>query len=99
VIYFTGGGKATPGGDPNGSPVKTGSVAPADGSVVYQTVVQPTLTIGGISAPVLFSGIAPGTAAEYQINTVIPAGVPAGDDVPVILTFGSSSDTVTIAIR
>src|SRR5579872_3983858 len=46
----------------------------------------PTLTIGGIPAPVLFSGIAPGTAAEYQINTVIPPGVTPGDDVPVVLS-------------
>ncbi|MBZ5606161.1 MAG: hypothetical protein LAO79_28035, partial [Acidobacteriia bacterium] len=99
VIYFTGGGKATPNGDANGKPVATGSVAPADGSVVYQTVIKPTLKIGGLDAPVQFSGIAPGTAAEYQINTTIPAGVALGDDVPVVLTFGNSSDTVTIAIQ
>jgi len=99
VLYFTGGGKATPNGDPNGNPVPTGSVAPADGSVVYKTVRTPTLTIGGITAPVQFSGIAPGTAAEYQINTTIPTGITPGDDVPVVLTIGTSSDTVTISVK
>lgn len=99
VIYFTGGGKATPNGDPNGSPVPTGSVAPADGSVVYKTIFTPTLKIGGLDAPVLFSGIAPGTAGEYQINTTIPLGVTPGDDVAVVLTFGNSTDTATIAVR
>jgi uncharacterized protein (TIGR03437 family) len=60
---------------------------------------MPTVTIGGFSAPVLFSGIAPGTGSEYQINTTVPAGVPAGTSVPVTIAFGSSSDTVTIAVQ
>jgi uncharacterized protein (TIGR03437 family) len=99
VIYFTGGGRATPNGNPSGNTVATGQVAPVDGSVVYKTIVAPTLTIGGIQAHVDFSGIAPGTAAEYQINTTIPAGVQPGDDVAVVLTIGNSSDTVTIAVK
>jgi uncharacterized protein (TIGR03437 family) len=99
VIYLTGGGLATPNGAPSGQPVATGSVAPANGSTVYDTVQTPTVTIGGLSAPVSFSGIAPGTAAEYQINTTIPNGVQAGDSVPVVVTFGSISDTVTISVQ
>ena len=99
VIYLTGGGLATPNGAPSGQPVPTGSVAPADGSILYRTVATPTVTIGGLSAPVNFSGIAPGTAAEYQINTTIPNGVQSGDAVPVKVTFGSTSDTVTIAVQ
>jgi uncharacterized protein (TIGR03437 family) len=99
VIYFTGGGLATPGGDPSGKPVPTGSVAPADGSVVYETVTIPQVTVGGIAAPVAFSGIAPGTAAEYQINTTISADVSMGNDVPLTIAFGNSSDTVTLAIQ
>jgi uncharacterized protein (TIGR03437 family) len=95
VIYFTGGGKAL---DQNGKPLPPATAAPADGSLVYKTVATPTLKIGGLDAPVPFSGIAPGTAAEYQINTVIPDGVQPGDDVPVVLTFGTSSDTVTISV-
>ena len=98
VIYYTGGGLATPGGDPNGAPLALGSVAPVDGSVLYKTVLQPTVSIGGLPATVDFSGIAPGTAAEYQLNTTIPAGVTAGSNVPVMITMGSSNDTVTIAV-
>jgi uncharacterized protein (TIGR03437 family) len=74
-------------------------VAPADGSVVYQTVLKPAITIGGLPATVGFSGIAPGTASEYQINTTIPTGVTPGDDVPIVITIGSSTDTVTIAVK
>jgi uncharacterized protein (TIGR03437 family) len=99
VIYFTGGGLATPNGSPSGQPLASGSVAPVSGNPLYETVQQPVVTIGGVSAPVSFSGIAPGTAWEYQINTTIPAGVATGDSVPVVVTFGSSSDTVTISVQ
>jgi uncharacterized protein (TIGR03437 family) len=98
-IYFTGGGKATPNGDATKAPLATGAVAPADGSVIYNTVATPTLTLGGVPAQILFSGIAPGNASLYQVNTVIPAGVAPGDDVPIVLTFGASSDTATIAVK
>lgn len=100
VIYFTGGGFATPNGNPNAQPVPTGSVAPADGSVVYDTVLTPSVTIGGYKVPsILFSGIAPGTASEYQLNVTIPMGVATGNDVPVVITMGGSTDTVTIAVQ
>jgi uncharacterized protein (TIGR03437 family) len=99
VIYFTGGGLATPNGDPSGQPVPTGSVAPISGNPLYKTVENPIVTIGGIKATVQFSGIAPGTAAEYQLNTQIPLGVQPGDSVAVVFTFANSSDIVTIAIQ
>jgi uncharacterized protein (TIGR03437 family) len=93
VIYFTGGGLATPNGTPSGQPVASGSVAPVNGSTIYDTVQMPMVTIGGVAAPVAFSGIAPGTAAEYQINTTIPSGVQPGNSVPVVVTFGSSGQS------
>jgi uncharacterized protein (TIGR03437 family) len=96
-IYATGLGQATPNGDPNGQPLATGTVAPADGSTIYETVAMPSVTIGGLPATVGFSGIAPGNAGLYQINVTIPDGVPIGDDVPIVVTVGSSTDTVTIA--
>ena len=99
VLYLTGGGLATPNGTPSGAPVASGSVAPLNGSTIYDTVQTPAVTIGGLSAPILFSGVAPGTAAEYQINTTIPMTVTPGDSVPVVVTYGNTSDTVTIAVQ
>jgi uncharacterized protein (TIGR03437 family) len=99
VIYLTGLGKATPNGDPNGQPLPTGTLAPTDGSVVYQTVDAPAVTIGGVTAQVSLSAIVPGNAGLYQIQTSVPDGVQAGDDVPVVVAMpGGSSDTVTIAV-
>jgi uncharacterized protein (TIGR03437 family) len=99
VLYATGLGLATPGGDPNGKPVATGSVPPADGSVLYETPTTPVVTVGGIPAKVLFSGLAPGFPGEYQIDIQIPSGVANGDDVPVKITILGASDTATISIQ
>ena len=62
-----------------------------------QAIPKPMVTIGGINVIPQFCGIAPGTAAEYQLNAQIPAGVTPGDSVPVVIAFPNSSDTVTIA--
>jgi len=57
------------------------------------------VTVGGVQAVVSFSGIAPGSAGQYQINIAIPSGVEAGDSVPLTVTMpDGSTDTVTIAI-
>ena len=92
VVYWTGGGPTTPN-------LPTGQAAPADGKPLYMTTQIPTVTIGGLPTTVSFSGITPGTAGEYQVNVAIPATVAAGDQVPLVMSIGGSSDTVTIAIQ
>ena len=83
-----------------------GAAAPASGNPLYQTVATASVTIGGVNAPVLFSGLAPGYVALYQVNVQVPEGVPTGDAVPVVLTMTSpdgkvqaSSKPVTIAVQ
>ncbi|HEV8040946.1 MAG TPA: hypothetical protein VGP62_18880 [Bryobacteraceae bacterium] len=60
-----------------------GSLAPANGSVLYEMLQNPVVTIGGIPAVVSLSGIAPESAGQYQINVAIPSGVAAGDSLPL----------------
>ncbi len=99
-LFVTGLGKATPNGDPAGAQLPTGTVAPGSASPLYKTVDTPIVTIGGIPAPVQFSGIAPGFSGLYQINVQVPAGVQPGDDVPITLAMpGSPTDTATIAVQ
>ena len=99
ALYLTGLGLATPNGDPNGKPLPAGQNPPADGSVLYQTPTLPTVTIGGVTTKVLFSGMAPGYAGEYQIDVQIPAGVAAGDNVPVAVTMMGANDTAFISVQ
>jgi len=99
VLYVTGLGLATPNGDPNGKPLTTGNVPPADGSVLYKTAATPTVTVGAIPVTSLFSGMAPGFAGLYQIDFQVPNGV-TGDDVPVTVSIsGSDTDTRTMSIQ
>jgi uncharacterized protein (TIGR03437 family) len=100
VLYTTGLGAATPKGDPNGTPLATGVVAPADGSVLYETVAAPTIKVGGIETPSLFSGIAPGFAGLYQVDFQVPTGVTEGDAVPLTVSMpGSTTGSATLAVR
>ena len=89
-IYATGLGETTPKvleGDPS-------PVSPA------KTVKEVTVTIGGIAAPVHFSGLTPAAIGLYQVNVTIPA-VPAGDALPVVIAVGDqvSQSGVVIAVR
>lgn len=63
------------------------------------TDVMPIVTIGGISAQVTFSGLAPGFVGLYQVNVVVPAGIADGDQPLVVLQNGILSQSVKIRIR
>jgi uncharacterized protein (TIGR03437 family) len=58
------------------------------------------VTIGGQSAKVLFSGLAPGFVGFYQIDALVPSGITPGNQVPVVVNIlGDSSPPVTIAVK
>jgi len=63
-------------------------------------VTIPKVTIGGVEAQVVFSGMSPQFVAVYQVNVIVPAGAPTGDAVPLIIEIGgqTSRDDVTIAV-
>ena len=91
-IYGTGLGAVTP-------PVPTGMRPPGPPNQP-QTVTTPIVTIGGIPATVLFSGLASCCVGLNQVNVMVPAGTPAGNTVPVVLSIGGvTSNTVTIAVQ
>lgn len=76
----------------------TGSPAPSE--TLSYTTTTPAVTIGGAQATVLFSGLAPGSVGEYQVNVLVPAGSSKGASVPVVITIaGFVSNTVTIAVE
>lgn len=91
VIYCSGLGPVDQAGITAGSAGPSGPLANA--------VNAPTVTIGGQNAVVSYAGLAP-TLAVYQINVVVPSGVGAGTDVPVVITAaGQQSVPVTIAVK
>jgi uncharacterized protein (TIGR03437 family) len=91
VIYCTGLGDVNP-------PVTAGQAASL--TTLSSTVAPVSVTIGGVDAQVVFSGLTPSATGLYQVNTVIPEGVAAGDSVPVVLTAaGQVSASATIAVH
>lgn len=62
------------------------------------TVATPSVTIGNLAAKVTFSGLAPGFAGLNQINAVIPAGVPAGNQPVIVKVNGAPSPPVLLPI-
>jgi trimeric autotransporter adhesin len=92
VLYATGEGQTTPAG--------------SDGKIATDLFPKPVapvvVRINGTVAEVRYAGAAPFMAAGVmQINAVIPADVPRGVSVPVILDVGTTASPagVTIAIR
>jgi uncharacterized protein (TIGR03437 family) len=93
-IYATGEGQTNPPG--------------IDGEINAATLPLPapvakvTVQIGGLPANVTYAGAAPlDVAGILQVNATLPAGLPAGTSVPVVITVGTepSQAGVTIAIH
>ncbi len=91
IVYATGLGAVTP-----------AATDGADSSdQLRNTIVTPAVLVGGVSAQVLFSGLAPQFVGVDQLNVVVPPGAPVGDKIPLQLQMGgiTTTDQVTIAIQ
>ncbi|MFB3778037.1 MAG: M12 family metallopeptidase [Bryobacteraceae bacterium] len=92
VLYATGGGQTFPPGEDGAVPV----------GVLPKPVLPVRVTIGGVSAEVLYAGAAPYyVSGLMQVNVRVPRNIAAGDYVPVVLTVGdrSSFPAVTLCVR
>jgi len=91
-IYCTGLGPVYP-------QVTAGTAAPSSPAAQVSSAAV-TVTVGGQPATVTFAGLTPGTVGLYQVDAVVPSGVPPGDGVPVVVSVsGQASLPATIAVR
>ncbi|MBI4478493.1 MAG: hypothetical protein HY651_00555 [Acidobacteria bacterium] len=92
-IFATGGVETSPA-------LLPGEGAPWISQPPALTIVQPTVTIGGVNAPVQFSGMAASSVGLWQIDAEIPASVTPGFAVPLVITSGGvSSNIVSVAVQ
>ena len=61
-------------------------------------MTAPTVTIGGVSAQVVFAGLV--SAGVYQLNVIVPASLPAGNPA-IVAQVGSISSQAgtTVAVN
>jgi uncharacterized protein (TIGR03437 family) len=77
--------------------VTSGVASPS--SPLARVNVQPTVTINGRSATVLFAGLTPGSVGLYQIDLQTPEDLTAGNTAVVVTQGEAVSNTVTIPVR
>jgi uncharacterized protein (TIGR03437 family) len=78
-------------------PVASGSVG---SEPIVNTLVTPTVLIGGVEAPVLFSGLAPQFVGVNQVNVLIPENAPTGEAIPIQIRVNgiTTTERTTIAV-
>jgi uncharacterized protein (TIGR03437 family) len=63
------------------------------------TNFTPTVTIGGSTAGLIFSGLTPGSVGLYQVNVTVPANAPTGNQPLVIGVNGVNSTPITVLVQ
>jgi uncharacterized protein (TIGR03437 family) len=91
IIYATGLGAVDP-TVPSGQPAGGNPPSTVTGDVA--------LTIGGRNAVVEFAGLTAGLVSLYQVNAIVPDGLPSGDAEVILTVNGVSSPAgITLSIE
>ena len=90
VLFLVGMGQTDP-------PVRSGAAAPT--SALSRALAQPTVTIDGAPAEIIFAGLMPGSVGLYQIKMRVPADARDGDLSVEISQGGAQSNPGVLAVR
>jgi len=89
ILFATGVGATNP-------PVADGQAAPSSPAAVDAGAT--VVTIGGVNAQVLFSGLTPGLVGVWQVNAQIPDALPTNMATSVRVSKGRHSLEATLAV-
>lgn len=79
------------------NPVASGVASPS--SPLARPTDPPVLTLNGVVQPFQFVGLTPGIVSLYQINFLVPSGIPDGDLPLVITQSGFASNQVVLPLK
>lgn len=85
-------------GEPEDNPALS-LTPPASGSPLFYTTSLPQVRIGGVSAKVLFSGLAPGLTGVWQVNVLVPAEVPSGSLPVTVFYEGDELKSIDVVVE
>ncbi len=91
ALYVTGTGDVSPA-------LKT-AYSPASGSTPPAPVLPLSVTVGGLPAFLEFVGITPGLIGVTQVNILVPASAPQGNQPVVVTVGGVASAPVNIVVQ
>jgi len=89
IAYLTGSGPVSPS-------IADGAATPLTG--LTTTTYTPTVTIGGMNAPVIFSGLTPGLIPLWQMDITVPSGLAAGSYPMIVSLNGQVSNSATVSL-
>jgi uncharacterized protein (TIGR03437 family) len=89
TIYLTGLGAVSPA-------VADGSPAPI--TPLSETLTKPSVQLGGLDLPVLFSGLVPGYVGLYVLNVSVPSSTPQGLSVPLTISESGFSYSQNVRV-
>ncbi|MGA2713398.1 MAG: IPT/TIG domain-containing protein [Bryobacteraceae bacterium] len=89
TIYLTGMGQTSP-------PAVEGQAAPSNPPAL--AAIQPAVTLGGTALSVSYAGLVPGEVGVYQINALVPKGVPLGLAIPLVISQGGAATTLYVRV-
>jgi uncharacterized protein (TIGR03437 family) len=93
IVWCTGLGAVTP-------PIANYVAGALVNGQFFNTVLQPTILIGGVAATPIYSVLSPQFVSEYQIGVTPAANTPTGSAVSLQIQIGgvTTSNQVTIAV-
>jgi len=77
----------------------SGEPSPGPPQALAATNATPSVTIGGTTTPLIFSGLTPGSVGLYQVNVTVPTNAPTGNQPLVISVNGISSQAKTVLVQ
>jgi uncharacterized protein (TIGR03437 family) len=93
TLFVTGAGAVSPAQADGASP---SAGTPAGSLPMPQQTV--TVTVGGVNAPVQFTGIPAGLVGVLQVNYQVPSGAPVGAQPVVVNVGGVASNSATLVV-
>ena len=90
VMYLAGMGQTSP-AVPSGQPSPTTEP-------LARVMMQPTVTVDGQNAAIIYAGLTPGAAGLYQINFQVPSSAHSGDLNMVVTQNGQAANMTMLPV-